>query len=206
VVGSVAVSGGDSRATEESNMLMPLFAALILLGCFVWVSVTFALLEADSTLMVHGLCGRLWEYMLIRTIAFTLELLQALLLYMDAENWMRQCLGMNQLEEEETGGCFALLFGGGETTAWWAAFVHFLYNLGFAFAGAIIVPAAVVDAAPCCVNALAASSFTGTYTLASFAWVHLALDCVQTTVRGTWLAHRRAEGGCGTRGDPYSLL
>ncbi len=105
---------------------------------------------------------------------------------------MRGCIGAEQLRSDESGGCCPLLFGESDGTAWGATFCQFVYNAGFALAAVFIVPAAVVDAAPCCVNALAASSFTGTYTLASFAWVYLALDSAQAVARATWLVHRHA--------------
>jgi hypothetical protein len=57
----------------------------------------------------------------------------------------------------------------------------------------VIVPESVFDHTPCCVNALSATSFTGTYTLAIFGWVFLVSDCAQTAARGTWLAIRHGE-------------
>jgi hypothetical protein len=181
----------DTNPNEANRLCVPLFAVFLLLGWLVWICLTFALLASDNTLAVNGLCGQLWDYMLIRTLGFLVEMLLTAAQLLDVESMVRACAGVQPLGADDEGGCCALMAGGeGVVVEWMGTLGRFVYHCAFGLAGAVVIPSAVVDRAPCCANALAATSLTGTYTLAAFAWVYLFGDWIQAAVRGTWLVHR----------------
>ena len=183
----------EEEEQERDNRLVPLFWGLILLG---WLGVLIfigMLLSSDDTLAVHGLCGDLWEFMLIRTVCFGLEWAQAAAAFSGLENAARACAGVPTVERHQEGGCFDLLLGSNEAVRWFGTLVHFLFNAAFAVAGIIVVPRALADPAPCCVNALAAGSLTGTYTLGVLGWLYLISDGIQSGARGAWLAMRHKD-------------
>ena len=183
---------GESVLLRD-RVVVPLFWGTLLAGWFAWLVVLCVLLSQDNTLAVNGLCGSLWSFMMVRTLLFGLEWLQAAVAFSGVENLIRQALGLPTIDSHTEGGCFALLLGSNDLLRWVGTLVHFVYNGVLAIAAIAIVPESVFDHTPCCVNALAATSFTGTYTLAILGWVFLVSDCAQTAARGTWLAIRHGE-------------
>ena len=183
---------GESVLMRD-RVVVPLFWGTLLAGWFAWLVVLCVLLSQDNTLAVNGLCGSLWSFMMVRTLLFGLEWLQAAVAFSGVENLIRQALGLPTIDSHTEGGCVALLLGSNDLLRWVGTLVHFVYNGVLAIAAIAIVPESVFDHTPCCVNALAATSFTGTYTLAILGWVFLVSDCAQTAARGTWLAIRHGE-------------
>ena len=183
---------GESVLMRD-RVVVPLFWGTLLAGWFAWLVVLCVLLSQDNTLAVNGLCGSLWSFMMVRTLLFGLEWLQAAVAFSGVENLIRQAVGLPTIDSHTEGGCFALLLGSNDLLRWVGTLVHFVYNGVLAIAAIAIVPESVFDHTPCCVNALAATSFTGTYTLAILGWVFLVSDCAQTAARGTWLAIRHGE-------------
>ena len=183
----------SESALLRDRVVVPLFWGTLLAGWFAWLVVLCVLLSQDNTLAVNGLCGSLWSFMMVRTLLFGLEWLQAAVAFSGVENLIRQAVGLPTIDSHTEGGCFALLLGSNDLLRWVGTLVHFVYNGVLAIAAIAIVPESVFDHTPCCVNALAATSFTGTYTLAILGWVFLVSDCAQTAARGTWLAIRHGE-------------
>ena len=180
---------GDLR----DRVVVPLFWGTLLSGWFAWLVVLCVLLSQDNTLAVNGLCGSLWPFMMVRTLLLGLEWLQSIAAFSGLENVVRSLAGLPLIDSHTEGGCFALIVGSSDLLRWVGTFIHFIYNGVLALAAIAVVPESVFDRTPCCANALAASSFTGTYTLAIMGWIFLVSDCAQTAARGTWLAVRHAE-------------
>jgi len=91
---------------------------------------------------------------------------------------------------QEDDGCFELVAGQSPLMRSIGFFVRFVYNGGFVIAALLIVPNALMDHAPCCLKAMSSNSFTGTYTLAVFAWAYLVLDCMTTAIYAMALLYR----------------
>ena len=183
----------EDGAQLRDRVVVPLFWGTLLAGWFAWFVILCVLLAQDNTLEVNGLCGSLWPFMMVRTLLFGLEWLQSFVAFSGLENLVRQAAGLPAIDSHADGGCFALLLGSSELLRWVGTLIHFVYNGVLAIAAIAIVPESVFDRTPCCVSALAATSFTGTYTLAILGWVFLVSDCAQTAARGTWLAIRHGE-------------
>ena len=181
-------------ATEDGDELWTaIFGVLLLCGWLVWIVLCGVLLVQDSTPQVQFLCGNLWTYMEARTACFAIELLLLLVQLFFLSPSSSSTTGMTSLEEDEE-GC-AGLCGSSPVARWWGWFAHFVYSLVFAIISIAVLPAALIDHTPCCLNALGASSFTGTYTLAIFAWMYLVLDIVQASALGMWLVQTHAASG-----------
>jgi hypothetical protein len=188
-----AMDTSEREDQKAETLVAAAFWAVVLTGWFVWLVILGVLLSQDNTLIVNGLCGNLWQFMLVRTILWGFEWLQAVFTASGLENWVRALAGLEHIESHHEGGCFALLLGSSALLRWVGTLLHFVYNASLAVFAVVVVPSAVIDNAPCCVNALAASSFTGTYTLATFGWVFLVIDCMQAAARGVWLVMRHGE-------------
>jgi hypothetical protein len=183
----------SESAMLRDRVVVPLFWGTLLAGWFAWLVILCVLLSQDNTREVNGLCGSLWPFMMVRTLLFGLEWLQAFVAFSGLENLARRAMGLPTIDSHTEGGCFALLLGTNDLLRWIGTLIHFVYNGVLAIAAIAIVPESVFDRTPCCVQALAATSFTGTYTLAILGWVFLVSDCAQTAARGTWLAIRHGE-------------
>ena len=165
-----------------------LFSMLLLGGWIAWVVVCSVLLAQDQTPEVAHRCGDLWVYLEARTICFGLELLETVVMLVGVERGTRACCGCAALPQDEDGGFVEGVMGRHNGTGHWYAWaLRFLMNLGFAITGAVVLPPAIMTDAPNCLDALSASSFTGTYTLGIFAWLYLILDLVLTGGIATWL-------------------
>ena len=97
--------------------------------------------------------------------------------------------------------CFELALGNSLVAIWTATLFHFCYNAAFAIAALIVLPPLLMRSydpnesahqnasVSACLDALSSGSFTGTYTLALFAWGYLIIDGGQAIGRGVWLSH-----------------
>ena len=168
----------DDSNDNGDELWTAIFGVLLLCGWLAWIVICGVLLVQDSTPQVQLLCGSLWTYMEARTACFAFELLFLL---------VQLFLSMSNSEDDEGGLC-----GSSPAGRWWGWFVHFVYSLVFAIIGVAVLPAALIDHTPCCLNALSESSFTGTYTLAIFAWMYFILDTVHASALGMWLVQTHA--------------
>jgi hypothetical protein len=157
----------DASSGEAGHVLASRLVLLCLrLACVVCLLFVFVLLQGSNTPAVTTACGgALWIYMLLRALGWMLELLQLC------------CCTMYQLgaEGEEIHSLSSL---------WYVELAYLIYCVGFALYATFVVPSALVDRAPACECALNEASFTGTYTLAVFAWLFLVVDWLQVVVRG----------------------
>ena len=181
-----------NNANEDDNgdeLWTAIFGVLLLCGWLAWIVLCGVLLVQYSTPQVQLLCGTLWTYMEARTACFALELLFMLVqLFFISTPTTNNSVGF----EEEEDGCAGLFCGSSPAARWWGWFMHFVYSLVFAIIGVAVLPAALIDHTPCCLNALSESSFTGTYTLAIFAWMYFILDTVHASALGMWLVQTHA--------------
>jgi len=192
--------GGGCEGLTGHELAASVLRALIYMFSAVGTVVAFVLLQSSNTQEVRTACGHaLWEFLLVRTIFLLLELLQIgfkhllSLAFDDASG--------APLDADDGGGndnealFHSAAAGDGriaprsrkddtEEGGWYGGLIHLVYNFGFAMYATFVVPTALVDHAPCCTNALASASFTGTYTLAAFAWIYFTVDWVQVIVRG----------------------
>jgi len=192
----------DDATRESSDVCVALFYVLLGVLWLAWIVVVLVLLAQDPSLDANGQCGYLWEFMLVRTVCFALELTQRVIEKCVLEDEAgRACLGLEDEQHQQLlpssaqanddDGCLDLIAGQSPLMHSVGLFVRFAYNGGFVIAALLILPNALMDHAPCCLKAMAASSFTGTYTLGVFAWAYLVLDCVMTTAYAIALLQRR---------------
>ena len=179
-------SGGDDGGNDV--LWEGLFALLLLCGWIAWVVICAVLLAQDQTPEVAHRCGNLWVYLEARTICFGLEVLESVGMLGGVESTLRACCGCAPLAQDADGGCVQGILGRHNGVGrWYAWCLHFLMNMGFAITGLAVLPPALMNGPPNCLDALSASSFTGTYTLGIFAWLYLILDLVLTGGIATWL-------------------
>ena len=193
---SSAPQGVRSEEEEGYAIAASVVRALIYMVSAVGVVMAFVLLQSSNTPAVHSACGHaLWEFLLVRTIFMLLELLQIGFRQLLRIATVNDDAPKSGEEEEENGG--ALLQHHqhhadeeDDSGTWYGDLLHLAYNFAFAVYATFVVPMALVDHAPCCTNALVLASFTGTYTLASFAWIFFVVDWMQVIVRGLTLLVR----------------
>lgn len=185
--------------SQCDHIWWPMLWSVVLIGWFVVLVLLSVLLSGDNTLEVNGLCGALWPFMLFRTVCFGAEWLLEVAAFLGFESMMRNCIyarpnnNNNNRHDAKEAGCLSLFLGVNDAVRWFGVFMRFVVNAAFGLAGLVVVPRALVDPAPCCVNALSATSFTGTYTLGVLAWLLVVLDCMQGAARGTWLVMRHGD-------------
>ena len=162
-------SGGGA-----TTMLCEVHAGLFVLllgGWLAWAVIDFVLLLENRASQQS--CGQLWPFMLARASVFAVEFAHAAL----------AALGVTEQ--------LMLTLASSRSAEWWGASFQLAYLAGFVLAGVALVPSSVMDHAPACTDALSAASFTGTYSLATLACVHLLFDSMQCAMLAMWLVQQR---------------
>ena len=165
-------SGGGATTTMLCEVHAGLFV-LLLGGWLAWAVIDFVLLlETKADAGASQRCGQLWPFMLARASVFAVEFAHAAL----------AALGVTEQ---------LMLIASSRSAEWWGASFQLAYLAGFVLAGVALVPSSVMDHAPACTDALSAASFTGTYSLATLACVHLLFDSMQCAMLAMWLVQQR---------------
>jgi len=166
----------DEQEESSSSVGCEVHAGLFVLllgGWLAWAVIDFVLLlETKADAGASQRCGQLWPFMLARASVFAVEFAHAAL----------AALGVTEQ-----------LLLASRAAEWWGACFQLAYLVGFVLAGIALVPSSVMDHAPACTDALSAASFTGTYSLATLACVHLLFDSLQCAMLAMWLVQQRRQ-------------
>ena len=188
----------DAGAKEDEavSWAQAAFLAVLMLGALTLWTIMCVLLAETRTDAVTRACGAgVWWLLMVRVLFgwFGLVLACAVMWAPGASERGVAASGDGVVAfgegEDETG--LSWLFGRGAMGRWLERGARFLAHFAFAFASAVLLPAAAGDGR--CTAALSAASFTGATTLLTIGWMLLALDGVGALVYGGLLLreHRR---------------
>ena len=177
----------DAGAKEDEavSWAQAAFLAVLMLGALTLWTIMCVLLAETRTDAVTRACGAgVWWLLMVRVLFGWFGLVLAC-----AVMWAPGASGDGEGTDDETG--LSWLFGRGAMGRWLERGARFLAHFAFAFASAVLLPAAAGDGR--CTAALSAASFTGATTLLTIGWMLLALDGVGALVYGGLLLreHRR---------------